>query len=102
MPRIARRENERPAHFLAARDGVGHQSHLAEVDLQLRAWLAIGYPQRLAPSAAANPEHLQCIALQCPLRDGDSCARQQLGGLHCSEAIVDQPRLQLVVVGLKN
>jgi hypothetical protein len=99
---VAGGENERPAHFLAARDGVGHQPHLAEVDLELRARLAIGHPQRRAPSAAANPERFQCIALQCAFWDNHSLACQELGGLDCGQAIIDQPGLQLVVVGLES
>ena len=47
-------------------------------------------------------EHFQGIALQCTFGDNHSFARQQLGGLHCGQAIIDQPRLQLVVVGLES
>ena len=56
----------------------------------------------VAPSGAADAEDLQRIALQGPLGDHHSFAGQQLGGLHRGEAIVDQPRLQLVVVGLES
>ena len=53
-------------------------------------------PRALRPTLA-----LQGIALQCPFGDNHSLARQQLGGLHCGQAIIDQPRFQLVVVGLE-
>jgi hypothetical protein len=102
MPGVAGSENERPAHFLAARGGVGHQSHFAEVDLELAARLAVGHPQGAGAGRAANAEDLERIALQSPFGDNHSFAGQELGGLHCGEAIIDQPRLQLVMVGLEN
>jgi hypothetical protein len=85
-----------------ARGRVGHQPHLAEIDLQLRPRLAIGDPQRRAPGAAANAQHFQGITLQCAFGDDRSLACQQLGRFDCGQAIVDQPRFQLVVVGLED
>ena len=78
------------------------QSHLAKVDLQLRARFTVGYPQRRGPGGAADAEDLERITLHGPFGHDHSFAGQQLGCLHCGEATVDQPGLQLVMVGLED
>ena len=55
----------------------------------------------VARARAADAEDLERIALQCAFGDDHSLAGQELGGLHCGQAIVDQPGLQLVMVGLE-
>jgi hypothetical protein len=52
------------------------------------------------PARTAYAEDLQGIAVQGALRDDDPTALQQLVGLFDRELVVDEPGLQLVVVGL--
>ena len=99
---VAGGENERPADFVVPRDRVWDQPHLAEVDLELRARFAIGYADRRGPRRAADAEHLERITLNGPLGHRHPFASQELGRLDCREVIVDQPGLQLVMVGLES
>ena len=93
VPGKAGGENESPADLVVPGDRVWDQPHLAEVDLQLRARLAVGYPDRGGPRGPANAQDLERIAVKGPFGHDHSFARQELGCLDCCQPTVDQPDL---------
>jgi hypothetical protein len=62
--------------------------------------VAGGDPHRRATCAASDTEHPECVAVQRALRHADAPARQQFTGLHRRQPILDEPGLQLIVIGL--
>jgi len=99
VTRVAGRQDQRPHHPAPAGVPVDDEAHLPEVDLQLTAGLTISHPDRHTPGRAAHTEDLQRVAVQRALRHDHPLADQQLTGLHHSQLLLDQPRLELVVVG---
>ncbi len=99
VPRIHGGEDQRPTHPAAAGCRVEEQAHLAEVDLQLHPRLAVGDAHRRASHGPADTELFEGVTVQCPLRNLDATAGQQPVGLDHRQPLVDQPRLELVVMG---
>jgi len=86
------------AHPAPAGVGVEDQAHLAEVHLQLGPGLAVGHSHGRRPGRAADVEHLQRVAVKRALGQHHALALQFVGLDH-GQVLVDQPGLQLVVVG---
>ena len=81
-------------HPPAPRRRVSQQAHLAEVELALRARLAVGYPHRhIAAPAAPVLQYLQRVPVQRPLRYHDTAAGQQFPGLDHRQALSSSARL---------
>ena len=99
VPREHRGEDQRLDHTAPVALRVEYQTHLSEVHLQLHTGLPVGHPHRGPPSRAAHPEHLQGVALSGALRDDHAAPGEQLAGLDRRQTVVNQPALQLLVVG---
>src|SRR5579875_351282 len=99
VTRVAGGEDQRLTHPTPAADRAEDQAHPAEIDLQLHPRLAIGHPNRRPPSRASHAQHFKRVAVQDPLRHGHPPPGKQLARLDHRQALIDQPRLQVAMVG---
>ena len=99
VPGVTGGEDQRPHHSLSTRRRVRDQAHPAEVDLQLGTRLTVGDPHHGPASRAADLQHLERVPVQRPLGHHDPPATKELMGLHHIQPVVNQPGLQLVMIG---
>lgn len=97
VARHHRGEDQCPHRAPPAGLRIQQQPHLAEVDLQLDAGLAIGDPHRAR--LTAEPQLLGGVAVQRPIRHVDPASDQQVMDLGQLQLVLVQPPLDPVVLG---